>query len=262
MASTPLHLPQASRDILKPYLPSLNQPGDGKLPFVTLTYAASLDSQIAMAPGLQTALSGVESKSMTHYLRTKHDAILIGVGTAICDDPTLNSRIDSAIDCGLVMQPRPIILDPRARWNFSEDSKVIKAAMSLSGKAPWIFVDTRYSEVPSCVDRDLLKRVGGEYIFCKSTTFEDVLKVLAGKSIKSVMVEGGAKIIEHVINSASTFINTTIITIAPVYLGQGGVKVSPNSDATAPDKPAMRFTNVTWIPLGQDVAMCSTNHEP
>ncbi|SRR6266550_313712 len=60
-------------------------------PFVTLTFAQSLDAKIAGSGGQQLALSGSESMLMTHWLRARHDAILVGIGTALNDDPQLNS---------------------------------------------------------------------------------------------------------------------------------------------------------------------------
>lgn len=60
-------------------------------PFLTLTFAQSLDAKIAGSGGQQLALSCSESMVMTHWLRSKHDAILVGVGTALNDNPQLNS---------------------------------------------------------------------------------------------------------------------------------------------------------------------------
>ncbi|KZO96351.1 hypothetical protein CALVIDRAFT_113718 [Calocera viscosa TUFC12733] len=62
-------------------------------PHVTLTYAQSLDGKIAAAHGRPLKLSGRESWMMTHLLRSKHDAILVGVGTVLADDPQLNVRL-------------------------------------------------------------------------------------------------------------------------------------------------------------------------
>jgi 2,5-diamino-6-(ribosylamino)-4(3H)-pyrimidinone 5'-phosphate reductase len=62
----------------------------GVRPHVTLTYAQSLDAKIAGVRGKQLRLSGKESMEMTHWMRTMHDAILIGIGTALNDDPQLN----------------------------------------------------------------------------------------------------------------------------------------------------------------------------
>ncbi|KAL0581090.1 2,5-diamino-6-(ribosylamino)-4(3H)-pyrimidinone 5'-phosphate reductase [Marasmius crinis-equi] len=60
-------------------------------PRVTLTFAQSIDSKIAGVNGKQLILSGKESMIMTHWMRTMHDAILIGIGTASNDNPQLNS---------------------------------------------------------------------------------------------------------------------------------------------------------------------------
>lgn len=60
-------------------------------PFLTLTFAQSLDAKIAGIGGQQLALSCNESMVMTHWLRSKHDGILVGIGTAVNDNPQLNS---------------------------------------------------------------------------------------------------------------------------------------------------------------------------
>src|ERR1700760_2352675 len=125
-----LQFTSEKRAIFEPYLPTPQScPADRA--WCTLTYACSLDSQIALAPGTQTALSGPESKAMTHYLRSRHDAILIGEGTMRADNPGLNCRIEGVGGYGgegLEGQPRPIVLDPNLRWDFSSDSKVLALA--------------------------------------------------------------------------------------------------------------------------------------
>lgn len=60
---------------------------------VTLTYAQSLDGRIAGKDGTQLRLSGDESMLMTHWMRTRHDAILVGIGTALNDNPQLNGML-------------------------------------------------------------------------------------------------------------------------------------------------------------------------
>jgi riboflavin biosynthesis pyrimidine reductase len=59
---------------------------------VTLTYAQSLDGRIAGKNGHQLRLSGDESMLLTHWMRTRHDAILVGIGTALNDNPQLNGK--------------------------------------------------------------------------------------------------------------------------------------------------------------------------
>ncbi|EHK99335.1 putative 5-amino-6-(5-phosphoribosylamino)uracil reductase [Glarea lozoyensis 74030] len=118
-----LHYPSIHRTFLEPHLPPKTPSTASPYPFTTLTFATSLDSQLALSPGAPTALSGPESKAMTHYLRSRHDAILIGVGTAVADNPSLNCRIEGVGGYGgegLEGQPRPIVLDPRARWEVND----------------------------------------------------------------------------------------------------------------------------------------------
>ncbi|KAJ6000142.1 hypothetical protein N7481_000551 [Penicillium waksmanii] len=87
-----LSFPQFSLDFLQPYLPN-HADRRGEFPHVTLSYASSMDSKISLRAGMQTVLSGPEAKLMTHYLRSRHDAILIGVGTVLADNPGLNCRL-------------------------------------------------------------------------------------------------------------------------------------------------------------------------
>src|SRR6185295_16924415 len=62
-------------------------------PFVTLAYAQSLDGSITIARGQRYKLSGPEAMRFTHALRAAHDAILVGVGTVLADDPELDVRL-------------------------------------------------------------------------------------------------------------------------------------------------------------------------
>lgn len=77
---------------------------------LTLTYAQSLDGKVAPAPGQQLRLSGETSMTLTHALRQVHDAILVGIGTVLSDDPRLNVRLVSG-----GRDPQPVILDSSLR---------------------------------------------------------------------------------------------------------------------------------------------------
>ena len=62
-------------------------------PLVTLSYAQSLDGSLAAHRGTSFTLSGSESLALTHRLRAAHQAILVGIGTILADDPRLNVRL-------------------------------------------------------------------------------------------------------------------------------------------------------------------------
>lgn len=231
-----------------------------ELPFVTLTYAQSMDSMISLAPGLRTTLSGPETKSMTHYLRLQHDAILVGVGTAIPDDPGLNSRYPGAT---LDSQPRPIVIDPRRRWDV-EPSKVLSLARQGQGKGPWIYTLPSHCTNP---DHELEKAGGKRLSFPPETphpsqysgpTFSwvELLQHLKAQGINSLMIEGGASIISTFL-STPELVQSVIVTIAPTWLGNGGVMVSPDERKEEGVKVnAARLCQTKWRQFGGDAVLC------
>ena len=272
LPSDTLYFPPSSSSFLKPYLPLKDgHTISDSLPHVTLTYAASLDSHISIAPATSTAISGPATKAMTHYLRSQHDAILIGVGTALADDPTLNCRIAGAGGYGGLgwnMHPQPVIMDPYARWRLDEEGgggakRVLKAMKEGKGKAPWVIVAPGRVVEESRVDA--LTAVGGRYLGLQDVDggmtlrWEAIFQALAREGIRSVMVEGGGVVINELLRPENAeLVHSVIITVAPTYLGVGGVGVFPDRRVDNGGRlvPAVRFTDVRWQPLGEDVVMC------
>ncbi|KAI1115350.1 dihydrofolate reductase-like domain-containing protein [Nemania sp. NC0429] len=302
MAEAPLHFPAAERQRIEPHLPppvlfpsqqpdipdsSPSSSSSPALPFVTLTFATSLDSALALAPGIRTALSGPRSKAMTHYLRSRHDAICVGVGTAIADDPGLNSRLavgDGDDDDGdgdgddesgrsrgggtvTTRQPRPIIIDSRLRWDFTARSKVMRLAREGKGLAPYVV--TLEKEPPSHKKR-ILEDAGGKFVIlnteggrsgdedgARRLDWRVILSAVRREGLRSIMIEGGAEVINSLLGeNNANLVDSVIVTIAPLWLGEGGVTVSPPRTAGAADKPVARLSDATWIPLGDDVVLC------
>ncbi|BCS18037.1 RibD family protein [Aspergillus puulaauensis] len=258
-----LQFPPSKSTFLQPYTPRHDSNND--LPYTTLTFATSLDSSLALSPGTRTVLSGPESKSMTHYLRSRHDAILIGVGTVVADNPGLNCRIEGVGGYGgegLQGQPRPIVLDPSARWEFNEESKILILAREGRGRAPWIISGSGASI--SKEKRDRLERHGGKFISLdiaetKEFSWSDLLRCLKREGLQSVMIEGGGSVINSLLEPRfQHLVNSVIITIAPTWLGQGGVIVSPKRrfDETGTAIAASRLKDVQWHPFGEDVVLC------
>ena len=262
-----LRYPETQRGSLEPYLPTqVTTLSEGGFPHVTLSYATSMDSSLTLAPGMQTHLSGLESKAMTHYLRSKHDAIIVGVGTATADDPALNCRLEGAGGYGgLGWQghPRPVIIDPGARWMITSQSKIIQTVMQGKGRAPWVIIAPGFAMDPMRLE--MLKYYGGKYLGLTQfdnryrLRWEAILKALAAEGIKSVMIEGGGMVINDLLQPENAgFISSVIVTVAPTYLGRGGVGVSPapRHDQTGRPVPLMRFRDVRWLPMGEDCIMC------
>ena len=117
------------------------------LPSVTLSYAQSLDGCIAVKPGSPIRLSSPESEAMTHSVRGVHDAILVGIGTVLADDPGLTVRLAKGV------QPQPVILDSKLR--FPIDAQLLGG----SNLRPWIATTEQAST-------DRIKASGGSRGSC------------------------------------------------------------------------------------------------
>jgi 2,5-diamino-6-(ribosylamino)-4(3H)-pyrimidinone 5'-phosphate reductase len=263
-----LRFSDESRAFIDPYLHRHDENNQAvsshsKKPFLTVTYAQSMDSKLSLAPGVQTILSGPETKAMTHYLRSRHDAILVGVGTAIADDPALNCRLEGV---DLEGQPRPVIIDSKARWSPRKPPGHLSACMGLAqqklGKGPWIMTSRKRNEIdPKYME--CAEYCSGAYISLTvqdgEMNWEDILTELGSRGITSLMVEGGATVINALLQQKYLhLIDAIIITVAPVWLGDRGVHVSPPtahaSDGTA--IAAARLRNVKWQQFGSDIVMC------
>lgn len=262
-----LYYPDHAREFLEPYLPNLAEIDKRQRPHVTLTWATSLDARIALMPGVQTAISGPETKAMTHYLRSRHDAILVGVRTALADDPSLNCRLaapggDGGIDRD--QQPRPIIIDPNARLPILPERKVLQIASEGGAKGPWVVVAPHARLHPSAVQT--LKSFGGEYLLINDinphngrVNWDGIFNVLYKEGIKSIMVEGGGRVLSDLLHPRWIgCIDSLVLTIAPSFFGRAGVEVSPDPNYDEFGKPiATRLCNVRWQPMGDaDVVMC------
>ncbi|MFZ2087578.1 MAG: dihydrofolate reductase family protein, partial [Desulfobaccales bacterium] len=209
-----------------------------KRPLVTLTYAQSLDGSIAARPGHPLAISCTESQTFTHSLRTAHDAILVGIGTVLADNPRLNVRLVPG------KNPQPVLLDSRLR--FPSYANLLK-----DGNLPWVI--TTFSAEASRQE-DLEKR--GARVFrlpegsCGGIDLEALLAKLGEMGITSLMVEGGAQVITSFITSR--LVDQVIVTVAPVLVG--GLRVLESS----PHLPSEKFpglTQVSFHQVGRDLVL-------
>jgi len=204
---------------------------------------------------------------MTHYLRSRHQALLVGAVTAIGDNPSLNCRIKGVGGYGgedLEGQPRPVVLDPTLRWDFSSDSKVLALAANGKGRAPYIIC----AKHPPELKRVLLERLGGKFITLNISDtglskgkldWADIFQALRDHGIQSLMVEGGGTVINDLLQPHyAALIDSVIFTIVPTWLGQGGVAISlpRRYSADGTPIPAARLKNVIWHPFGEDVVVC------
>lgn len=172
-------------------------------PFVTLSYAQSLDGSLTRRRGAPTRLSGDLAMRMTHALRAWHDGILVGSGTVKADDPQLTVRLAEGDS------PRPVVLDTRL-------STPATARVIAHPKAP-IFICGPVQGLA----REALTARGAEVIGVsldeEGVNLRESLSVLKEQGIDRLMVEGGARVIASFLTLGLA--DAAVITLAPVLMG-------------------------------------------
>lgn len=213
---------------------------DRELPFVTLSYAQSLDGSIAALRGHPLAISGLNSAALAHSLRAAHDGILVGIGTVLSDDPRLTVRMVSGAD------PQPIILDSRLR--FPLDAKLLHNGGS---RVPWIVATEKVEQ-----DRETALTRSGAHVMRVVADAKgriDLLSLLLTvkkSGIRTLLVEGGSRVITSFL--MARLVNQVVITIAPRILG--GLR-APDSLLRENGIFYPRFRNVFYEPVGQDLVL-------
>lgn len=219
---------------------------DTGLPFVTLTYAQSLDGSIASDSGTPLPISGQEAMDFTHRLRALHDGILVGIGTVLADDPRLNVRRGEAD------HPVPIILDSSLR--FPLDARLL----DCDGPSPLIVTGPD----PDAGRREKLESKGGTVVPLSCTPdggicIDTLLEALGDRQIASVMVEGGTQVLTTFLRRQR--VQRVILTIAPMFLGGTSAldSLAPTQETDAPDPSddVPRLKNVQQRWYGEDLIL-------
>lgn len=188
----------------------------GSRPFVTLSYAQSWDGSITTRRGQSVALSGAESKCLTHQLRSLHDGLLVGIETVLSDDPQLTVRNWQGDN------PQPIVLDTLIR--MPKTARLCRHP----DKQCWILTTRRHSDAEfSGAEIISLSDAG-----TASVPLDAALQLLLERGIKSLMVEGGATVISAFLQAR--LVDAVVMTVAPVLLG--GYKAINDLVATTPDE--------------------------
>ncbi|MBQ7196993.1 MAG: bifunctional diaminohydroxyphosphoribosylaminopyrimidine deaminase/5-amino-6-(5-phosphoribosylamino)uracil reductase RibD [Synergistaceae bacterium] len=170
-------------------------------PFVTLKAALSLDGRLCLANGSSKWLTGIEARTKAHEIRAMNDAVLVGVGTVLADNPELTVRHVEGIN------PKRVVLDSNLRT--PTDAKII----SNDGKC-LIFT--------TCNDKNKISKLqdaGAEVITLAELSVKNILDSLVAHGVLNLMVEGGASVLSSFLKSGmADYVN---FFYAPKILGDG-----------------------------------------
>ena len=190
----------------------------GKRPFVTLKSALSLDGNIALDNGESKWITSPTARAKAHQLRHFHDAILVGIGTVLSDDPQLSVRLG-----GENKQPIRIVLDGEARTPLNA---------KLWQNAPGVIIVCRTDAPAQNIENLKLK---GAKVWPLADDWPALMQQLWRDGIYSVLIEGGARVAASAF--AAGVIDKVALFIAPILMGDGqrllpGVKFDSMNDVS------------------------------
>jgi 5-amino-6-(5-phosphoribosylamino)uracil reductase/diaminohydroxyphosphoribosylaminopyrimidine deaminase/5-amino-6-(5-phosphoribosylamino)uracil reductase len=202
------------------------------MPTVTIHYAQTLDGRIAARDGTSRWISGEESLRFAHELRAAHDAVMVGVGTVIADDPRLTVRLVAG------RSPLRVVVDSALRVPLG-------AQIASDGAAPSL-VATTFGADPARAAALAERRVEVLRVDADEAGRVDLaslLRELARRGVASVLIEGGRSLITSALRDR--VVDRLVVCIAPKILGSGVDAVGDLGASCLGD--ALTFARVeTW----------------
>ena len=187
-------------------------------PYVTLKIAVSADGMIGRVGKGQVRITGDVARAQVQVLRAETDAILVGIGTAIADDPELTSRLPGLED----RSPIRIVVDDELRLPL--ESKLARTAREV----PVIAVATEPPHFDEDADTALMARrraldaAGVEVLQSRSSPPGELLEALATRGISSLLVEGGAKTAQRFLDA--DLVDRILLFQGPATIGEDGIE--------------------------------------
>ena len=214
------------------------------LPFVTAKYAMSLDGKIATATGESRWITGEAARLRGHRLRLECDAILVGVGTALQDDPQLTARNQE--EAPLEHQPLRVVVDSQGRLPLG-------AAM-LQPPGGRCIVATA---LPPPEHVQALRHAGAEVLIHPAgdgrVDLRALLRDLGERQVTSLLAEGGGSILASLVEER--LVDKVMAFIAPVLIGGREAPTPLEGRGAQGLAEALRLERVTLEPLGEDTLL-------
>lgn len=218
------------------------------LPFVILKSAMTLDGRTATVTGDSRWITNEKSRHYVHKLRSSADAVMVGVGTVLADDPQLTARIPRGKDPLRVVVDSSLRIPPDARMLRQESSATTVIATVSKD-------DNRAAHLAS---------VGAEVLCCRAkqgrVDLSDLLARLGARGVQSVLLEGGSELAGEALRAS--LIDKFVLFYAPKFLGGAdGFGLFGGPSARMMDG-CRRLKDVSVRRFGDDVMIEAYPEEP
>jgi diaminohydroxyphosphoribosylaminopyrimidine deaminase / 5-amino-6-(5-phosphoribosylamino)uracil reductase len=220
------------------------------IPYVALKLALSLDGRIASRTGASKWVTGPEARARVHSLRAQQDAVIVGIGTVLADDPRLTVRDAPG------HSPLRVVFDTRLRVPLA--SRLVQTAREVP---TWILCTT---DAPSSNEDQLVER-GVEVLRAPPSAEGRIeptagLRLLGSRGIVSAMIEGGAELAGSLL--AGGVIDELHAFIAPILLGPRGRPGAVDWAGPATPAEAPCIANPQWEVCGVDAHVWGAVRHP
>ena len=210
------------------------------VPFVVAKFAISLDGKIATRTGDSRWISGEASRRRAHQLRAEADAVMVGIGTALADDPRLTVR-----DVPLLRdrQPLRVVVDSGGRLppeaamlREPGDTLVAVANAGGSSRKALVGAGAEVLAVPGAGDR---------------VDLPELLRTLGSREVTSVLVEGGAELLGALFDAR--LVDKVVAFVAPVVIGGTQAPSAVGGTGAKGIVDALELTDVRYEQVGRDI---------
>jgi diaminohydroxyphosphoribosylaminopyrimidine deaminase / 5-amino-6-(5-phosphoribosylamino)uracil reductase len=218
-------------------------------PHVVFKSAMSLDGKVATQTGDSKWISGEESRKLAHRWRAEADAVCVGIGTALADDPLLTARTPDA-----ARQPARVVFDSEAR--LPAESQLARTAHD----ARLIVVTSRAADRSRL---EALRAAGVEVVVAaggnEAERVTDALDKLGGLGIQSVLLEGGPRLAGSFLDAGE--VDEMRIFIAPIAVGGRAARVSVEGQGSDSIEHARQAHSLEVTMSGEDVLLSARLEE-
>jgi diaminohydroxyphosphoribosylaminopyrimidine deaminase/5-amino-6-(5-phosphoribosylamino)uracil reductase len=222
-------------------------------PWVLFKSAMTLDGKVATRAGDSQWISGEESRALAHQWRASVDAVVVGIGTALADDPQLTARPDGTPACPSE-QPRRVVFDSLAR--LPSDSRLLAATAEIP-------LTVIVSRAAARADTDALEAAGAQVLLAtgenEPARVRSALDQLGQLGVASALLEGGPHLAGAFLDAGE--IDEIRLFLAPLLLGGRTARDPLEGEGVERISEALRALSFDCERIGEDLLISARLRE-